>query len=233
MMLIVYSPSTKTAIEIGVAATLAGIDVEHQPSVQGFCSRLYRDHDAIGLYYQTGWSVAVEIARELRGAGVPNLLFCVIEHQERGEERQSLARARILNAGADDVQNWPCDANEVSSRLAALSRRTHARSNLLPLAADAMFDPWNRRVLFRDLVVHLTGKETLLLECLTSRPGTCVSKDTCMLALYGQRDEAKPKIIDVFIHKLRRKLAPVWGDNDPIECVWGQGYRFAISEAAA
>jgi two-component system cell cycle response regulator CtrA len=72
--------------------------------------------------------------------------------------------------------------------------------------------------------VHLTGKEYQILEVLALRKGTTLSKEMFLNHLYGGMDEPELKIIDVFICKLRKKLANASGGGDYIETVWGRGY---------
>jgi DNA-binding winged helix-turn-helix (wHTH) protein len=55
--------------------------------------------------------------------------------------------------------------------------------------------------------VHLTGKEYQMLELLSLRKGTTLTKEMFLNHLYGGMDEPELKIIDVFICKLRKKLA--------------------------
>src|SRR5207249_8682303 len=72
--------------------------------------------------------------------------------------------------------------------------------------------------------VNLTGKEYQMLELLALRKGTTLSKEMFLSNLYGGMDEPEMKIIDVFICKLRKKLASASGGKDFIETVWGRGY---------
>jgi two-component system cell cycle response regulator CtrA len=78
--------------------------------------------------------------------------------------------------------------------------------------------------------VHLTGKEYQMLELLSLRKGTTLTKEMFLNHLYGGMDEPELKIIDVFICKLRKKLAnasksPDWPNGkNYIETVWGRGY---------
>jgi two-component system cell cycle response regulator CtrA len=72
--------------------------------------------------------------------------------------------------------------------------------------------------------VHLTAKEYQILELLSLRKGTTLTKEMFLNQLYGGMDEPEIKIIDVFICKLRRKLANASGGRDYIETVWGRGY---------
>jgi DNA-binding response OmpR family regulator len=72
--------------------------------------------------------------------------------------------------------------------------------------------------------VHLTGKEYQMLELLSLRKGTTLTKEMFLNHLYGGMDEPELKIIDVFICKLRKKLANASGGQNFIETVWGRGY---------
>jgi two-component system, cell cycle response regulator CtrA len=72
--------------------------------------------------------------------------------------------------------------------------------------------------------VQLTGKEYQILELLSLRKGTTLTKEMFFNHLYGGMDEPEPKIIDVFICKLRKKLANASRGKDYIETVWGRGY---------
>src|SRR3954471_8817760 len=71
--------------------------------------------------------------------------------------------------------------------------------------------------------VHLTGKEYAILELLVLRKGMVLTKEAFLNHLYGGMDEPEVKIIDVFICKLRKKLAQAGADN-LIGTVWGRGY---------
>jgi two-component system cell cycle response regulator CtrA len=84
-------------------------------------------------------------------------------------------------------------------------------------------DPNTRGVTVRDLPVALTGKEYAILELLVLRKGTVLTKEAFSMHLYGERDVPEIKIIDVFICKLRKKLAEAGGGN-LITTVWGRGY---------
>jgi len=72
--------------------------------------------------------------------------------------------------------------------------------------------------------VHLTGKEYAMLELLSLRKGTTLTKEMFLNHLYGGMDEPELKIIDVFVCKLRKKLSNATGGENYIETVWGRGY---------
>jgi two-component system cell cycle response regulator CtrA len=78
--------------------------------------------------------------------------------------------------------------------------------------------------------VHLTGKEYSILELLVLRKGMVLTKEAFLNHLYGGMDEPEVKIIDVFVCKLRKKLARA-GAEGIIGTIWGRGYM--IREAAA
>ncbi|OCX12653.1 hypothetical protein QV13_23945 [Mesorhizobium hungaricum] len=74
--------------------------------------------------------------------------------------------------------------------------------------------------------ISLTGQEQVLFETLTARPNIVFTKAMCLLAMHNGLNDALEKIVDVYIHKLRRKLAAICPQMQFIETVWGQGYRF-------
>ena len=82
----------------------------------------------------------------------------------------------------------------------------------------------SRVVTVDDQPVHLTGKEYIILELLSLRKGTIVTREMLFDHLYRDMDEPEPKIIDVFVCNLRKKLAQATGGNHYIETVWGRGY---------
>lgn len=72
--------------------------------------------------------------------------------------------------------------------------------------------------------VHLTRKEYEVLELLSLRKGAILTKEMLFNRLYGGTDEPEHKIFDVFVCKLRKKLAQATGGSHYIETVWGRGY---------
>ncbi|MCA9361476.1 winged helix-turn-helix transcriptional regulator, partial [Candidatus Kaiserbacteria bacterium] len=72
--------------------------------------------------------------------------------------------------------------------------------------------------------VHLTGKEYQVLELLSLRKGTMLTKEMFLNHLYGGMDEPGLGIIDVFICRLRKKLSEATKGENYIETVWGRGF---------
>jgi two-component system cell cycle response regulator CtrA len=73
--------------------------------------------------------------------------------------------------------------------------------------------------------VPVTGREYQILELLSLRKGATLTKNMVLDHLYGGMDEPEIKIIDVFICKLRKKLAAACDGEQYIETIWGSGYR--------
>ena len=84
-----------------------------------------------------------------------------------------------------------------------------------------------------DQPVHLTPKQYAILELLSLRKGTTLSKEMFLNHLYGGKDEREFKIINVFLCKVRQKLARATGGEHYIETVWGSGWTLRDSMAAA
>ena len=91
-------------------------------------------------------------------------------------------------------------------------------------SGDLVVDLETRVVLVHDKPVRLTGKEYSILELLSLRQDTAVTKEMLLRHLYGGVDEPGIKIIDVFVCHLRKKLAQSTGGKHYIETIWGRGY---------
>lgn len=204
-----------------------GIHVYAVAALQDFTTFLFRDPTAMGILHCQFADAAPQLVRGMREGNVNNIVLVLLRELGSIEHRVRV-RSQTLVAGADDAQADDIDPREVVARLRALQRRQRPPERpLIPIDTASKFDPERKEVEGRGVVIHLTGKESDLLALLAENPGKCFAKAHCMTALYGGHDEPSDhKIIDVYIHKLRRKLSAVCGDFTPIETVWGQGYRF-------
>ena len=130
-----------------------------------------------------------------------------------------------FGAGADDYVTKPFDKAELLARLHALVRRSQGHAQSLIVTGPVAIDLAARTVVVDGQRVSLTGKEYAILEMLSLRKGMTVTKEMFLTHLYGGRDEPELKIIDVFICKLRKKLANAGAPaSGCIETVWGRGY---------
>ena len=106
-------------------------------------------------------------------------------------------------------------------------REATIRTGKLAVNLDA------RIVSVDDQPVHVTGTEYAILELLSLRKGTILTKEMFLDRLYHGMNEPELKIIDVFLCKLRKKLAQATGGNHYIETVWGRGYMLRDPAATA
>src|SRR4051794_8826715 len=133
------------------------------------------------------------------------------------------AKVKGLDLGADDFITKPFDKAELLARMQAVIRRSKGFSQPMLRIGHVELNLDSREVSVDGREVHLTGKEYAILELLVLRKGMVLTKEAFLNHLYGGMDEPEVKIIDVFICKLRKKLAQAGADN-LIGTVWGRGY---------
>ena len=134
------------------------------------------------------------------------------------------SKVRSLGFGADDYITKPFHRDELVARIHAVVRRSKGHSQSVIRTGKLAVNLDAKIVDVDGARVHLTGKEYAMLELLSLRKGTTMTKEMFLNHLYGGMDEPEVKIIDVFICKLRKKLATACGGENYIETVWGRGY---------
>ena len=180
-------------------------------------AKLY-DYDLILLDLNLPDMNGHDVLRQLRLAKVetPILILSGADDTEN--------KLKGFGFGADDYMTKPFHRQELIARIHAIVRRSkgHAQSVIATGKFTVNLDA--KTVEVEGKSVHLTGKEYQMLELLSLRKGTTLTKELFLNHLYGGMDEPELKIIDVFICKLRKKLSEATGGENYIETVWGRGY---------
>ncbi|MEO0410665.1 MAG: response regulator transcription factor [Pseudomonadota bacterium] len=133
-------------------------------------------------------------------------------------------KVRGLGFGADDYMTKPFHKEEMVARIHAIVRRSKGHAQSIIRTGKLAVNLDAKTVEVDSQRVHLTGKEYAMLELLSLRKGTTLTKEMFLNHLYGGMDEPELKIIDVFICKLRKKLKAATEGEEYIETVWGRGY---------
>jgi two-component system, cell cycle response regulator CtrA len=132
-------------------------------------------------------------------------------------------KVKGLGFGADDYMTKPFHKDELVGRVHAIVRRSKGRAQSVIQTGDLVVNVDTKTVEVNSQRVHLTGKEYQMLELLSLRKGTTLTKEMFLNHLYGGMDEPELKIIDVFMCKLRKKLANASSGKNYIETIWGRG----------
>jgi two-component system, cell cycle response regulator CtrA len=133
-------------------------------------------------------------------------------------------KVKGLGFGADDYMTKPFHKDELVARIHAIVRRSKENVESVVQTGDLVVNLDAKTVEVGGQRIHITGKEYQLLELLSLRKGTTLTKEMFLNHLYSGMDEPEIKIIDVFICKLRKKLANASKGKDYIETIWGRGY---------
>ena len=180
-------------------------------------AKLY-DYDIILLDLNLPDMTGHDVLRQLRLARIetPILILTGSDDTEN--------KIRGFGFGADDYLTKPFQREELVARIHAIVRRSkgHAQSIIWTGKVAGNLDA--KTVEVEGKTVHLTGKEYQMLELLSLRKGTTLTKEMFLNHLYGGMDEPELKIIDVFICKLRKKIAQATDNENYIQTVWGRGY---------
>ena len=179
--------------------------------------KLY-DYDIILLDLNLPDMSGFEVLRSLRVSKVktPILILSGIASIED--------KVKGLGFGADDYMTKPFHKGELIARIHAIVRRSQGHAQSVVQTGDLIVNVDAKTVHIKQVRVNLTGKEYRMLELLSLRRGTTITKEMFLSQLYGGMDEPEIKIIDVFMCKVRKKLAVASGGKDYIETVWGRGY---------
>ncbi len=189
-------------------------------------SRVY-EYDIILLDLNLPDMSGFDVLRSLRRSRVktPTLVLsglAAVEDKVKG-----------LGLGADDYLTKPFHKAELVARIHAVVRRSRGHAQSVIETDGIVINLDTKTTQVNGTQVHLTLKEYQMLELLSLRKGATLSKEMFLNHLYGGMEEPAQKIIDVFMCKLRKKLASASGGKDYIETVWGRGYVLRQSTDSA
>ncbi|HNQ04225.1 MAG TPA: response regulator transcription factor [Thiobacillaceae bacterium] len=143
----------------------------------------------------------LEVLRRLRGLRLPTPVI-LLTARDRVEDR-----VRGLDLGADDYLTKPFSLAELEARARALLRRGQGGQPLL-CCGDLSYDTTVRQAFVSGQPLELSSRELSVLETMLLRQGKAVSKEALIESLCTYGEEMTPNAIEVYVHRLRRKLEP-------------------------
>ncbi len=163
----------------------------------------------------------IEVLRALRETGVVPILML-------SSTNISAVKVMSLTIGADDYVHKPVELDELTARIDAILRRTKGeRPEMKVLNYSRLkLDPGERRMWKDDILIDVTGVEFDLLYTLALRPDHVFTRDKLLDLAWKESSYSGPKVVDVHIGHIRKKI-----EDDPshpsfIVTVRGTGYRF-------
>ncbi len=217
VLLVEDDPNTSKSIELMLSSEGFNIYATDLGEEGLDLGKLY-DYDIIlldlGLPDMNGY----EVLKKLRLSDVSTPIL-ILSGQSDLEDK-----VMALGFGADDYVTKPFHKEELVARIHAIIRRSKGHAQSVIRTGKLSINIDEKTVETEEGSIHLTGKEYAMLELLSLRKGTTLTKEMFLNHLYGGMDEPELKIIDVFVCKLRKKLAAATGGDHYIETVWGRGY---------
>ncbi|WP_372020090.1 response regulator transcription factor CtrA [Tistrella mobilis] len=217
ILLVEDDPSTARSIELALKKEGFVCDTTDLGEEGLEIGRLY-DYDLMILDLMLPDMDGYEVVRRLRAARVqtPVLILSGLTDTDK--------KIKGLGVGADDYVTKPFDMAELVARIQAVVRRSRGHAQSVIRTGRLTVDLDKQSVTVDERPVHLTAKEYAILELLSLRKGTTLTKEMFLNHLYGGIDEPELKIIDVFVCKLRKKLTSATHGDNYIHTVWGRGY---------
>ena len=217
VLLVEDDPTTSKSIELMLTHANLNVYTTDLGEEGIDLAKLY-DYDLILLDLGLPDMDGHDVLRQLRMARVdtPILILTGADDTE--------SKIKGFGFGADDYLTKPFHREELVARIHAIIRRSKGHSQSVIRTGKVNVNLDAKTVEVEGKTVHLTGKEYQMLELLSLRKGTTLTKEMFLNHLYGGMDEPELKIIDVFICKLRKKLSNATDGENYIETVWGRGY---------
>jgi two-component system cell cycle response regulator CtrA len=219
MRILLIEDDSATAQSIVLMLKTEGFDVHttslgHEGAELGKSS----DYDLIVLDLDLPDMSGFEVLRSLRFGKVQTPVLILSGFSGVRE------KAKALGFGADDYLTKPFHKDELIARIHAVWRRSRRPVQSVIRIGDLVVNLAEKTVKLGGIRLHLTVKEYEILAVLAVRRGAVLTKEMLLTQLYGGIDEPCLKIIDVFLCKLRKKLAAASKGQNYIETIWGRGY---------
>ena len=217
VLLIEDDPATSQSIELMLRNANLNVYATDLGEEGIDLAKLY-DYDLILLDLNLPDMTGYDVLKKLRVAKIdtPILILSGLDDTDN--------KIKGFGFGADDYLTKPFNREELIARIHAIVRRSKGHAQSIIETGKIKVNLDGKTVEVDGHPVHLTGKEYQILELLSLRKGTTLTKEMFLNHLYGGMDEPELKIIDVFICKLRKKLSHACGGENYIETVWGRGY---------
>ncbi|WP_158963847.1 response regulator transcription factor CtrA [Chachezhania sediminis] len=217
VLLIEDDPTTSKSVELMLTHANLNVYATDLGEEGVDLAKLY-DYDLIILDLDLPDMHGHEVLRQLRTARIDTPILILSGADDTDN------KIKGFGFGADDYLTKPFHREELVARIHAIIRRSKGHSESIIRTGKISVNLDAKTVEVEGQPVHLTGKEYQMLELLSLRKGTTLTKEMFLNHLYGGMDEPELKIIDVFICKLRKKLSNATGGDNYIETVWGRGY---------
>ncbi len=217
ILLVEDNPVTSKSIELKLTAEGHNVFATDLGEDAIELAGLY-DYDVVLLDLELSDMTGIEVLRTLRADKIraPVIVVTAAADVE--------TKVKALSAGADDFITKPFHKAELAARINAVVRRSRGHSESIIRTGAIALNLDTRTTEVGGVPVHLTPSEYKVLELLSLRKNSVLTKEMCLNHLYNGLKEPEVKIIDVFICKLRKKLAEASGAGNQIETVWGGGY---------
>src|SRR3989440_13093702 len=217
VLLIEDDSATARSIELMLKSEGLNVYTTHRGEDGADLGKVY-DYDIILLDLNLPDMPGLEVLRSLRVSKVKTPILILsglagIEDKVKG-----------LGFGADDYMTKPFHKDELVARIHAIVRRSKGHAQSVIQTGDLIVNLDTKTVEVNAQRVHLTGKEYQMLALLSLRKGTTLTKEMFLNHLYGGNEQPALQINDVFVCKLRKKLANASQGKNYIETVWGRGY---------
>lgn len=215
---VLFEPNAAVAEAISRQLNGVGVAVDWRKDTDSFDVMVGDEVDAVIV---GGVRNPVDWVATLRGRSLPHAVLCLID------VRSARAAAELLDAGADDVMVKPVVGVELRARIEAARRRSFGlvgnavREGMLTIHLDG------RDVEVDGSPMRLSQRESAILSALAAHRRRVLPKERLHALVYGEAEfDPLDKVIDVYICKLRKKIAEATGGARYIETVYGRGYKF-------